>query len=813
MKGRGETGAPRENRPDSGAVRHDSRSRKSRAKGPGNGGRRAVEPLSNQARPGQTGMWPKTVIETKFTNNKDFNPTTGNEGIGYSRSDEALGVRVSVSRIAPSLFDLDKMYRRAKVKLVALASRTADTLVIENKSLGKNKSERRYRRFMVTSIISEALLKFKFYFQAIISHHANKAHRMEGSGNIRENSSSGTIPTCENPGVTRPRIEPGSPLAPRSLECYARRDNAGKRIAFVLTLFDDILRENYFLFDSRRGRSRISACENRAGRFSWSRGFSRGSPVSPRHLHSDAVPYSRHFTLIGSQDLDGTKASSANIRHDLTRPGLPCVIWLLEPANPRRWRGRRRREPSYVNRAARHSISSEYDTVNVAVMEWLGFLRVLPLCDKDESGILNPKYAAPCAPEGRAGFYCVSELTLNAYWEGKIMQGEMHRGKEKLGSHGLHFRATTTSLSVLRASLNYEEQGKNRQERRKNTCERELIGLEILVERRRERCLGASLVRGVTLLGLFPPISSMNLKTKGEKLWCRAAPCVFGALCQAARAARGTTERLGRVADWAGRRRQRPVSTRATRLVEEGLPDGNGGGAAKCSPPIKANRGSIADGANQRFSQVGIVPDDTAGRRVSPGNSRSPPPPPLLHSGADPYLPRFSIIYSQDFPSLIKTCEETTNVRWCHVCHWISARLTRPAGNTANNKHSGLWWLRPVWPFETEKTRDIDNDSMNSKSAGDVDVYSTDDDDASTTAKQKCSHVAGDDVYSTDDEVLKFAKRRCTHDSEDSNYLVDILRLLVSSQRVGHLSVIGEIYAILLMNSAPEVLLNGIIDV
>ncbi|KAJ8868718.1 hypothetical protein PR048_030257 [Dryococelus australis] len=50
----------------------------------------------------------------------------------------------------------------------------------------------------------------------------------------------------------------------------------------------------------------------------------------------------------------------------------------------------------------------------------------------------------------------------------KIMQGDMHRGKEGLGSHGLHFGAMSTSLSVLRASLNYEEQGKNHQDRRKN---------------------------------------------------------------------------------------------------------------------------------------------------------------------------------------------------------------------------------------------------------------------------------------------------------------------------------------------------------
>ncbi|KAJ8866861.1 hypothetical protein PR048_032722 [Dryococelus australis] len=47
-----------------------------------------------------------------------------------------------------------------------------------------------------------------------------------------------------------------------------------------------------------------------------------------------------------------------------------------------------------------------------------------------------------------------------------LFEGDMHRGKEGLDSHGLHFGAMTTSLSVLRASLNYEEQGKNRQERR-----------------------------------------------------------------------------------------------------------------------------------------------------------------------------------------------------------------------------------------------------------------------------------------------------------------------------------------------------------
>ncbi|KAJ8872391.1 hypothetical protein PR048_025995 [Dryococelus australis] len=41
----------------------------------------------------------------------------------------------------------------------------------------------------------------------------------------------------------------------------------------------------------------------------------------------------------------------------------------------------------------------------------------------------------------------------------KIMQGDVHRGKEGLGSHGLNFGAMTTTLSI------YGEHGKNRQER------------------------------------------------------------------------------------------------------------------------------------------------------------------------------------------------------------------------------------------------------------------------------------------------------------------------------------------------------------
>ncbi|KAJ8867461.1 hypothetical protein PR048_031263 [Dryococelus australis] len=45
------------------------------------------------------------------------------------------------------------------------------------------------------------------------------------------------------------------------------------------------------------------------------------------------------------------------------------------------------------------------------------------------------------------------------------------------------------------------------------------------------------------------------------------------------------------------------------------------------------------------FSQVGIVPDDAAGRRVFSGDLRFPPP---LHSGADTFSPRFTFVGSQE---------------------------------------------------------------------------------------------------------------------------------------------------------------------
>ncbi|KAJ8867887.1 hypothetical protein PR048_031692 [Dryococelus australis] len=59
----------------------------------------------------------------------------------------------------------------------------------------------------------------------------------------------------------------------------------------------------------------------------------------------------------------------------------------------------------------------------------------------------------------------------------------------------------------------------------------------------------------------------------------------------------------------------------------------------------QGDQGSIPGGVAPGFSQVGIVPDDATGRRVSPGLSRVPRP---LRSAAAPYSHRLALIGSQD---------------------------------------------------------------------------------------------------------------------------------------------------------------------
>ncbi|KAJ8875178.1 hypothetical protein PR048_023073 [Dryococelus australis] len=63
------------------------------------------------------------------------------------------------------------------------------------------------------------------------------------------------------------------------------------------------------------------------------------------------------------------------------------------------------------------------------------------------------------------------------------------------------------------------------------------------------------------------------------------------------------------------------------------------------SPPTKAIRARFPAGSPPGFSHVGIVPDDTAGRRVFSRISGFRRP---SHSGAAPHSPRFTLIGSQD---------------------------------------------------------------------------------------------------------------------------------------------------------------------
>ncbi|KAJ8897658.1 hypothetical protein PR048_003007, partial [Dryococelus australis] len=275
------------------------------------------------------------------------------------------------------------------------------------------------------------------------------------------------------------------------------------------------------------GSLRIFACGNRAGQ-RWSAGF-LGDISFPPPFYSGAAPSSPHFTLIGSQYLVKSSPNGSTLHptspfvatmsverfaamhydkcidtecflgdilfapplHSGAAPYSPQsplsalktslqiiklnVMLHLDPFtfisyNP---------EPQRIgaalrNGALRATTRSQWPTCGIGIRillysvttetlhslprrsdEALGVRVIAPsLLDlgrgaRRQDGILLPLRANPLRLLGK-----------------KTMQGDMHRCKERLGSHDLHFGASTTSLSVLRASLNYEEQRKNRQQRR-----------------------------------------------------------------------------------------------------------------------------------------------------------------------------------------------------------------------------------------------------------------------------------------------------------------------------------------------------------
>ncbi|KAJ8888357.1 hypothetical protein PR048_007847 [Dryococelus australis] len=173
--------------------------------------------------------------------------------------------------------------------------------------------------------------------------------RAWGTGDRRPSASSGTIPTCENPGVTRPGIEPGSPW------WEASGLTAGARMSGNVSLYQNTAipvgrvgrqpsgnRAVYRLFTTDRlpprrtwlkpwpDHSRIFASGNRARRYRMSAAFLGDLPFSPP-LHSCAASFSPLFTLIGSRDL----ASREPMRVIEVRMWQRCNEWAGGTGDPR----------------------------------------------------------------------------------------------------------------------------------------------------------------------------------------------------------------------------------------------------------------------------------------------------------------------------------------------------------------------------------------------------------------------------------------------------------------------------------------------
>ncbi|KAJ8874133.1 hypothetical protein PR048_024975 [Dryococelus australis] len=90
-------------------------------------------------------------------------------------------------------------------------------------------------------------------------------------------------------------------------------------------------------FDSRRGRPRIFACMNHAGRCRWLAGFLGDLPSPPGSCNPGAGPYSSHFTLIGSQG-HVVKSSPNLSTHSLSQFSIstPPLLMMFTINNQRR---------------------------------------------------------------------------------------------------------------------------------------------------------------------------------------------------------------------------------------------------------------------------------------------------------------------------------------------------------------------------------------------------------------------------------------------------------------------------------------------
>ncbi|KAJ8867347.1 hypothetical protein PR048_031148 [Dryococelus australis] len=163
--------------------------------------------------------------------------------------------------------------------------------------------------------------------------HVTRGKREIPEKTHRPADSSGAIPTCENPGVTRQGIEPGLPL------WEASRLTAHPQ--FPPSTLIHILKMRYTSNPIGPAVAEWLACspptkanqvQSPAGSPDFHKlvdGFSRGSPIYPT-LHSGAAPCSLCFALIGSQD----RHLSTPLIHEIFLTNIELRVSILASPPP-----------------------------------------------------------------------------------------------------------------------------------------------------------------------------------------------------------------------------------------------------------------------------------------------------------------------------------------------------------------------------------------------------------------------------------------------------------------------------------------------
>ncbi|KAJ8873001.1 hypothetical protein PR048_026617 [Dryococelus australis] len=177
-----------------------------------------------------------------------------------------------------------------------------------------------------------------------------------------------------------------------------------------------------------------------------------------------------------------------------------------------------------------------------------------------------------------------------------------------------------------------------------------------------------------------------------SSLTARLCPRPAGRVCAAGRCAGSNTNLPGASAVSVARLRYMEIERLSEHhdvpaVVDTGYPILTFWGAAvaerlDCTPRTKANR--------VQPPAVGIVPDDATGRRVLSGICRFPP---LLHSGAAPYSPHFTL-------SALKT----SMLRAAQISSLTRCTLNRPPAPSTHTHHHGADLPTPMCPCGANRT-------------------------------------------------------------------------------------------------------------